>query len=61
LKQTFSDGSSVEQEIIKKKFKGKVRYKPNKNTEDIYYLVEINGNLSMYGNDGKFGDALKTN
>lgn len=61
MKQTFSDGSSGKEEFIKKKFKGKTRYEPKKNTERIYYLVESNGNLSMYGNDGKFGDALKTN
>ena len=61
MKEIFSDGSSSKQEFIKKKFKGKVRYEPKKNTEKIYYLVENNGNLSMYGNDGKFGDALKTN
>lgn len=61
LKKTFTDGSSGDEEFITRKFKGKVRYEPKKNPEHIYYLVENNGNLSMFGVHGKFGDALKTN
>ncbi len=60
LKRTFSDGSSGEEEYIKEKYKGKTRYEPKKNPENVYYLIETNGNLSMYGNDGKFGEAIKT-
>jgi hypothetical protein len=60
LKRTFSDGSSGEDEYIKKQFKGKVRYELKQNPEKVYYLLEDNGNLSMWGQNGKFGDALKT-
>jgi len=59
MKHTFSDGSTGDYEFIKKKYDGKMRFEPKQNMHQEYYLIENNGNLGMYGKDGKFSEAIK--
>lgn len=61
MKSTYGDGSSSDDEFIKKNYKGKIRYEQKVNKHSEYFLIEGNGNLGMYGNDGKFGEAIKKN
>lgn len=61
MKSTYKDGSSGDVEFLKKNYKGKVRYEPLQNKHNEYYLIESNGNLGMYDNEGKFGEAIKIN
>jgi hypothetical protein len=59
MNQTFTDGSSSDDEFIKKSVKGKIRYELKQNKHNEYYIIETNGNLGMYGPVGKFGEAVK--
>lgn len=59
MKRAFPDGSSGDSEFIKKKQNGKIRFELKENTHKEYYLIEENGNLGMYGENGKFGEAVK--
>jgi hypothetical protein len=59
MKRSFGDGSSVDDEFIKKNYNGKIRYELKQNIHKEFYLIEDNGNLGMYGKDGKFGEAIK--
>jgi hypothetical protein len=49
----FKDGSSSEKEMIQKKQSGKLRFE-EKGDNDFgeYYLIEINGRLAVYDNEG---------
>ena len=60
-KTICDNGNTAEDEFVKKKFNGKVRFEPKENRHKEYYLVEKNGNLGMYDGEGKYGEALKTN
>ena len=59
MQTTYHDGSSSNEEFVTKKRAGKICYELKVNTHSEYYIVESNKNLGMYGNDGKFGEALK--
>jgi len=59
MKRIFSDGSNGEDEFIIKTVKGKIRYEPKQNTHNEYFIIENNGNLGMYDNEGKFAEAIK--
>ncbi|HUW06999.1 MAG TPA: hypothetical protein VMW01_12135 [Williamwhitmania sp.] len=61
MNQAFSDGSSSDDEFIKKTINGNTRYELKQNKHNEYYIIETNGNLGMYGPDGKFGEAEKKN
>ena len=58
MRTAFLDGNSMDNPITKSVQNGKIRY-----DDDIglgeYYLVESNGNLGLYGEDGKFDEAVK--
>ncbi len=54
----WKTGNPSEEEITENKQNGLVKYfDGNENGE--YYLLEKNGNLGMYGKDGKFDEAVK--
>jgi len=58
MRITFKDGGKLESEIKKSEQNGKTRYSDD-NKHGEYYILESNGNLGMYGNDGKFDEAVK--
>ena len=58
MKIIFKDGSSMESEVKTSTKDGKTRYDYD-NEHGEYYILELNGNLGMYGNDGKFDEAIK--
>jgi hypothetical protein len=58
MRITFKDGSKLDREIIKSTQGGKTKYKDN-NKHGEYYIIEDNGNLGMYGKNGKFEEAVK--
>lgn len=53
-----SDGSMMVEEVKKSKNNGSVKY-DYENTHGEYYLVEKNGDLGMYDNDGLFNTCVK--
>lgn len=58
MRITFKEGEIMESGIIQSIMDGKARYDDcNKHGE--YYILETNGNLGLYGNDGKFDEAVK--
>lgn len=58
MRINWKTGNPSEEEISESTSNGLVRYNDgNKNGE--YYLLEKNGNLGMYGKDGKFDEAVK--
>ena len=58
MRTNWKTGNPSEEEIVESTQNGQVKYfDGNENGE--YYLVEKNGNLGMYGNDGKFDEAVK--
>ena len=58
MRITFKDGSKMDSEIIESNLNGKVRYKDD-NENGEYYILESNGNLGLYGQNGKFDEAIK--
>lgn len=58
-KFNFANGQSMEEETIKKKYQGLDRYEAKDNPHKEFQVVEKNGNLGMYGQDGKFTEAVK--
>lgn len=58
MRMTFKDGSKMESEIKQSIKDDKTRYDDD-NKHGEYYILETNGNLGMYGNDGKFDEAIK--
>ena len=58
MKIKFKDGGDMEDEIKESKQNEKIRYDDG-NQHGEYYILETNGNLGMYGNDGKFDEAIK--
>jgi hypothetical protein len=60
MKTTFTNGQSMEDEIATRNKGGKKIYDDG-NSHGEYYIIESNGNLGMYGRDGKFDEAKKLN
>ena len=60
IKMVFPDKSVSDKKVVKSIQNGKIRYEDN-NAHDEYYMIEDNGNLGFYGNNGKFGEANKIN
>lgn len=58
MRITFNDGSKMESEI-KQSIKGSTTRYDDNNKHGEYYIVETNENLGLYGNDGKFDEAIK--
>lgn len=58
MRVAFKDGSKMDSEILESTQKGKTRYQGD-NEHGEYYILESNGNLGMYGSDGKFDEAIK--
>jgi len=54
----FKNGGKMENEIKTSKMNGLTRYDDG-NKHGEYYILETNGNLGMYGKDGKFDEAVK--
>lgn len=59
MKSTCKDGSSGDIEFIKKKYNDNNCYEPKQNKHNEYYLIEANGNLGIYDNEGKICEAIK--
>lgn len=58
MRINWKTGNPSEEEISESTSNGLVRYDDgNENGE--YYLLEKNGNLGLYGKDGKFDEAVK--
>ena len=58
MRITFKDGSKMESEIVESNLNGKIKYQDD-NENGEYYIVESNGNLGLYGKNGKFEEAIK--
>ena len=56
MRTLFEDGNTMDNPITQSEVKGKVRYDDDLGQGE-YYLVEANGNLGLYGADGKFDEA----
>jgi len=56
MKITFKDGSSMTNEISEET-KQNMKILKDGNSHGEYYIIEQNGNLGMYGNNGKFDEA----
>lgn len=55
---SFTDGSSMTNIVTESYMNNHHRYTDG-NKHGEYYILESNGNLGMYGNDGKFDEAIK--
>ena len=58
MRIAFKDGGIMDREVVKSKQGVKTKYQDD-NEHGEYYILETNGNLGMYGNDGKFDEAVK--
>lgn len=58
MRITFKDGGKMESEIKQLIKDGKTRYNDD-NKHGEYYILETNGNLGLYDNEGKFDEAIK--
>lgn len=54
----FKDGTSSQDEVRVSKEKGLLKFKIIGGNHVEWYIIEKNGDLSMYGQNGKFGTAL---
>jgi len=59
LKNVIQSGGSYDMDILKSKYKGKNRYDEKGSKHKEFFLIEDNGNLGMYGENGKFSEAKK--
>ena len=57
-KNKYSDASEIINEVTEVKKSGLIRYNYNNDHGD-YYVVEKNGNLGLYDDEGKFKEAVK--
>lgn len=57
MEDEYHDGSKSVEEIRLLNHNGLKRYELIDNRHNEYYVVESNGDLSMYGQGGKFGSA----
>lgn len=58
MRVNWKTGNPSEEKIAKSTSNGLVRYDDG-NEHGEYYIIESNGNLGMYGKDGKFDEAVK--
>jgi hypothetical protein len=58
MRITFKDGSKMDSKIVESNVKGKIKYQDD-NENGEYYILESNGNLGLYGKNGKFDEAIK--
>ena len=58
MRTAFNDGTSMDNPIKTSTQDGKTRYDDDLGKGE-YYLVESNGNLGLYGDEGKFDEAIK--
>lgn len=58
MRITFKDGSKMDNEIVESNINGKIKYQDD-NENGEYYILESNGNLGLYGKNGKFDEAIK--
>jgi hypothetical protein len=58
MRIAFKEGSKMDSEIVKSIQGNKIKYQDD-NEHGEYYILESNGNLGMYGNNGKFDEAVK--
>ena len=58
MRISFKDGSVMDSEIVESSLGGKTKYQDD-NQHGEYYIVESNGNLGLYGENGKFDEAVK--
>lgn len=58
MRITFKDGSKMDSEIVESNIKGKIKYQDD-NENGEYYILESNGNLGLYGKNGKFDEAIR--
>lgn len=58
MRTAFNDGNSMDNPIKTSAQDGKTRYDDDLGMGE-YYLVESNGNLGLYGDEGKFDEAIK--
>jgi len=56
MRTKFTDGSAMDRKIKETKFNRQVKYQDN-NTHGEYFILESNGNLGMYGENGKYDEA----
>ena len=59
MKTTGNQNLLDESDLIKKKYNDNNRYEPKQNKHNEYYLIESNGNLGIYDNEGKICEAIK--
>ncbi|MEI7424323.1 MAG: hypothetical protein WCK18_19630 [Prolixibacteraceae bacterium] len=59
MKSTNKHGNLGDDEFICKSEKSKIVYQPKVNKHKEYYIIEKNGNLGMYDESGKFGEAIR--
>lgn len=57
MRITFKDKSILENDVVKTKVSGKTKYADD-NIHGEYYMIEPNGNLGLYGPEGKFDEAV---
>jgi len=60
MKTTYKDGQTTSDEI-KEKTKNSKKIFDDGNSHGEYYIIESNGNLGLYGKNGKFDEAEKIN
>jgi len=58
MRTAFKDGGIMIREVLESTQERKSKYQDD-NEHGEYYILESNGNLGMYGNDGKFDEAVK--
>ena len=58
MRTVFNDGTSMDNPIKTSTQDGKTRYDDDLGKGE-YYLIESNGNLGLYGDEGKFDEAIK--
>lgn len=58
MRTAFNDGTSMDNPIKTSTQDGKTRYDDDLGKGE-YYLIESNGNLGLYGDEGKFDEAIK--
>lgn len=59
MKLVFKDGSSMEEKLKASKAHGLIKYQSIEDIHGEYYILEKNGNLGLYGPNGKFSEAKR--
>jgi hypothetical protein len=58
MRRSLRDGSFVDKEFVKKSQGGKIIFMDKNDTNNGYFSIEKNGNLGMYGESGKYSEAI---